>query len=104
MQTAKTRSAFPTRTEPRPDPGALVRDLLRPEAYPVPPSGVELRHTHGSWVFLTEGEVWKVKRPVDYGFLDFSTPEKRRRCCEEEVRLGGRLAGGGYLGRGAAAA
>jgi aminoglycoside phosphotransferase family enzyme/predicted kinase len=101
MQTTeKTLSLFPLRGgQPRADPGALVRDLLRPEAYPPPaPSGVELRHTHASWVFLTDGEAWKVKRPVDYGFLDFSTAEKRRRCCEEEVRLGRRLAPDVYLG------
>ena len=100
MQTEKTLSLFPVRSpSPRPDPGALVRDLLRPEAYPPPaPSGVELRHTHASWVFLTEGEAWKVKRPVDYGFLDFSTVEKRRHCCEEEVRLGRRLAPDVYTG------
>jgi aminoglycoside phosphotransferase family enzyme/predicted kinase len=99
MQTDKTLAHFHARTQARPDAGALVRDLLCPEAYPPPlPSGIELRHTHASWVFLTEGEVWKVKRPVDYGFLDFSSPEKRRRCCEEEVRLGRRLAPDAYLG------
>jgi len=98
--TEKTLSLFPTRVPaPRPDPGALVRDLLRPEAYPPPePSGVELRHTHASWVFLTETEAWKVKRPVDYGFLDYSDAEKRRHCCEEEVRLGRRLAQDVYQG------
>jgi aminoglycoside phosphotransferase family enzyme/predicted kinase len=96
----QTLPLFPARPPvPRPDQGALVRDLLRPEAYPAPrPSGVELRHTHASWVFLTETEAWKVKRPVDYGFLDYSDAEKRRRCCEEEVRLGRRLAPDVYLG------
>jgi aminoglycoside phosphotransferase family enzyme/predicted kinase len=83
------------------DTGAegLPADLCRPEAYPDPrPRGVTLASTHASWVFLTDDEVWKVKRPVSLGFLDYSTPEKRRRCCEEETRLGARLAPGVYLG------
>jgi hypothetical protein len=64
----------------QPDAGALVRALLRPEAYPAPrPAAVELRETHASWVFLTEREAWKIKRPVDYGFLDYSDVDKRRR-------------------------
>lgn len=77
----------------------LVIDLARPEAYPPPrPLEVRVSTTHASWVFLTEGEAWKVKRPVDYGFLDFSDAEKRRRSCEEETRLGERLAPGIYRG------
>src|SRR5438105_2764366 len=79
--------------------GALVPHLLRRESFPEPvPAGVELRHTHASWVFLTDTEVWKVKRPVDYGFLDFSTAQKRLRCCAEEIALGRRLAPDVYLG------
>jgi aminoglycoside phosphotransferase family enzyme/predicted kinase len=54
--------------------------------------------THASWVFLTPTDVWKVKRPVDLGFLDFRTMEARRRCCEDEVRLNRRLAPDVYLG------
>ena len=77
----------------------LQEDLRRPAAYPPPqPAAVELRETHVSWVFLTEGEVFKVKKPVDLGFLDFSTPEARRRACEAEVVLNTRLAAGAYLG------
>ena len=68
----------------------LVRDLQR--------GGAELRTTHASWVFITGGDVWKVKRPVDLGFLDFSTPDARRHWCEEEVRLNRRLAPDVYLG------
>jgi uncharacterized protein len=80
------------------DRDEIVPDLLRPEVYPPPrPRKVTLASTHASWVFLTEREAWKVKRPVDYGFLDFSTPEKRRLCAEEEMRLGARLAPGVYL-------
>ena len=61
-------------------------------------TGVSLRTTHASWVFLTDGDAWKVKRPVDFGFLDFRTLEARRRACEDEVRLNRRLAPGVYLG------
>ncbi len=71
-------------------PGDLVVDLQRP--------GVELQETHISWVFLEGDEVWKVKKPVDLGFLDFSTLEKRRWACDEEVRLNRRLAPDVYRG------
>jgi aminoglycoside phosphotransferase family enzyme/predicted kinase len=77
----------------------LVDDLCRPEAYPDPqPSSVSLVTTHISWVFLTDRDVWKLKRPVDYGFVNYTTLENRRRCCEEEVRLNRRLAPDVYLG------
>jgi aminoglycoside phosphotransferase family enzyme/predicted kinase len=49
-------------------------------------------------VFLTDREVWKLKRPVDYGFVNYTTLERRRRCCEDEVRLNRRLAPDVYLG------
>ena len=79
--------------------GELVRDLCRPEAYAnTAADPVTLRVTHGSWVFLTGDDVWKVKRPVDLGFLDFRTVEARRRCCEDEVTLNRRLAPDVYLG------
>ena len=54
--------------------------------------------THISWVFLTDRDVWKLKRPVDYGFVDYTTLARRRRCCEDEVRLNRRLAPDVYLG------
>jgi len=77
----------------------LVRDLSRPEAYGEGHTApVSLRTTHASWVFLTGDEVWKVKRPVDFGFLDFRTLEARHRACEDEVRLNLRLAPDVYLG------
>jgi hypothetical protein len=77
----------------------LVDDLRRPEAYPEPrPSSVTLVTTHISWVFLTDREAWKIKRPVDYGFVDYTTLDRRRRCCDEEVRLNRRLAPDVYLG------
>jgi uncharacterized protein len=74
-------------------------DLLDPAAYPGPRGeAVELRTTHLSWVFLTPTEAWKIKRPVDYGFVDYSTPERREHFCREEVRLNRRLAPDVYLG------
>jgi uncharacterized protein len=76
----------------------LVRDLLRPAAYPDGVQRVTLRVTHASWVFLTEAEVFKVKRPVDFGFLDYSTLEARQQACHDEVRLNSRLAADVYLG------
>lgn len=77
----------------------LTRDLLRPEAYPAPgPLQVELRETHVSRVFLTEGEVFKVKKAVKLPFLDFSTVDARRSACEAELLLNTRLAAGAYLG------
>jgi uncharacterized protein len=77
----------------------LEDDLLRPEAYPEPrPARVELMQTHISWVFLLEREVFKVKRPVSLGFLNFATLDARKDACEAEVRLNERLARGVYLG------
>lgn len=58
----------------------------------------ELIETHASWVFLAGGDVFKVKRPVDLGFLDFSTRAKRRAACEAEVVLNARLAPDVYRG------
>lgn len=76
-----------------PPSGDLVADLRRPEAYPIAPlQQVTLAETHASWVFIADDEVWKVKRPVDYGFLDFTTLDARLHFCEEEIRLNRRLA------------
>jgi uncharacterized protein len=76
----------------------LLEDLARPQAYPPPrPRTVRLVTTHISWVFITDHDVWKLKRPVDYGFLDYSTLERRRHFCHEEVRLNRRLAPDVYL-------
>jgi uncharacterized protein len=55
-------------------------------------AGIERVETHISWVFLGPSTVWKVKKPVQLGFLDFSTLEQRRRACDAEVRLNSRLA------------
>lgn len=75
-----------------------IEALRRPGAWPHAVAGVTLIETHISWVFLTGEYAYKIKKPVDFGFLDFSTLEKRRHCCEEEVRLNRRLAPNLYLG------
>ena len=78
--------------------GNLVEDLLRPDAFPHPTRGVELVQTHISLVFLADEFAYKIKKPVDFGFLDFTTSELRRHFCHEEVRLNRRLAPDLYLG------
>ncbi|MGJ0489981.1 hypothetical protein [Methylobacter sp.] len=75
-----------------------VAFLRRPEVYPDSPERVDVIKTHMSWVFLTERLVYKLKKPVRYDYLDFSTLEDRRRNCENEVRLNRRLAEHVYLG------
>lgn len=75
-----------------------VKELMNPRAYPAPPVSVELIQTHISYLFLTPAYVYKVKKSVDFGFLDFTTLEKRRHYCTEEVRLNKRLAPDVYLG------
>lgn len=75
----------------------LVASLLKPQAYPHPVQRVELLETHISWVFLTGPYAYKLKKPVDLGFLDFSTPERRELFCHEELRLNQRLSGDLYL-------
>jgi aminoglycoside phosphotransferase family enzyme len=79
------------------DTPTLIRALTAPSAYPHP-APVECRQTHASAVFLVGELVYKVKKPADLGFLDFTTLAKRRHFCEEEVRLNRRLAPGVYLG------
>jgi aminoglycoside phosphotransferase family enzyme len=75
-----------------------VAFLKRPQSYPEATGRVETIETHMSWVFLTQDYAYKLKKPVRYDFLDFSTVAARRRDCEEEVRLNRRLAAGVYLG------
>lgn len=63
-----------------------------------PAAAVERVETHISWVFLVGDQVWKLKKPVDFGFLDFTRVEARRAACEAEVVLNRRLAPEVYLG------
>lgn len=59
---------------------------------------IELIQTHISWVFRTKNDVYKIKKPVNFGFLDFTTLEQRKHACEQEVALNRRLAADTYLG------
>lgn len=76
----------------------LLAFLCDPASYPHQPSSLELRQTHASYVLLVPPFVYKVKKPVDLGFLDFSTLERRRYFCEREVELNRRLCPDLYLG------
>lgn len=75
----------------------LIHALLTQPCFDHPAEPRELIETHISWVILAGDFVYKIKKPIDLGFLDFSTLEKRRYCCEEELRLNRRLAAGIYL-------
>jgi uncharacterized protein len=75
----------------------VVDALLTPEAYPQEAGKIELIQTHISFVFLTKNYVYKVKKAVNFGFLDFSTLEKRRIFCEKELQLNRRLCPEIYL-------
>ncbi len=74
---------------------AFLRD---PSSYPDQPARVEAIETHMAWVFLTDRFAYKLKKPVRYPYLDFSTLAAREFYCHEEVRLNQRLAPGVYLG------
>lgn len=76
---------------------ALIARLMDPAVYPHPVDRVELIETHISWVLLAGDRVYKVKKPVNLGFLDFTTLARRRRACRDEVRLNRRLAPSVYL-------
>ena len=70
----------------------VVRLLSQPAAYSPQPREVQLVETHISWIFLTDEWAYKLKKPVQFDFLDFSSPHARRLACEDEVRLNRRLA------------
>ena len=75
----------------------VVEALLKPEAYEEFPGQIELMQTHISFVFLTENFVYKVKKAVDLGFLDFTTLEKRHYFCEKELEINRTLCENMYL-------
>ncbi|MDH5456864.1 MAG: hypothetical protein OEY37_12370, partial [Gammaproteobacteria bacterium] len=66
---------------------SLIELLRQADAYPHPVDKVELIETHISWVLLAGEFVYKIKKPLDLGFLDFHDLERRRFFCEEEIRL-----------------
>lgn len=79
------------------DLGQLIEALGSPEAYPHPVDRIHVVQTHASCVFLTGPYAYKIKKPVDFGFLDYSTLELRRRYCREELRLNRRFCPEVYL-------
>lgn len=76
----------------------MIDDLMQPSAYPEMPETITLAQTHISNVFIGDKFVYKVKKPVNFGFLNFSTLEKRNHYCKNEVELNRRFSKGVYLG------
>lgn len=76
----------------------VIQALLRPEAYPHSTGRIKLVQTHISYVLLAGDFVYKIKKPLDFGFLDYSTLGKRLYNCRQEVILNSRLCSGVYLG------
>ena len=76
---------------------ALIAALRDPHCYSHAVTQVEVVETHASWVLLTGEHAYKIKKPVNLGFLDYSTLAKRHAACVEELRLSRRLAPELYL-------
>jgi aminoglycoside phosphotransferase family enzyme/predicted kinase len=76
---------------------AICQAMSEPGFYPHPVSGLERRDTHISTVFLTGRRAYKLKKPVDFGFLNFRSLKARKRYCEREVELNQRLSRDIYL-------
>ena len=76
---------------------ALITALQNPALYPHPVDGFSVIETHISWVVLTGPYAYKIKKPVDFGFLDFTSLQSRKHFCEEELRLNQRLTEDLYL-------
>ncbi|MEM7554173.1 MAG: AAA family ATPase [Cyanobacteria bacterium P01_A01_bin.84] len=76
----------------------LIEEMLKPDFYPHPVNkNIQLVQTHISYILLTGDYAYKVKKPVNFGFLDFSTLEKRSHFCQEELRLNKRGAAQLYI-------
>lgn len=82
---------------PTVDSQTLIEQLGRAEAYAERPREITLHETHISWVFVTEDFAYKLKKPLRFDFLDYSTPAARERACRAELRLNRRLAPDVYL-------
>jgi len=76
---------------------AMVAALQGAECYPHATTNVEVAETHISWVFLAGPYAYKIKKPVNLGFVDFSTLAARKHYCEEEIRLNRRFVPDLYL-------
>ncbi|HSV50078.1 MAG TPA: phosphotransferase [Candidatus Acidoferrales bacterium] len=75
----------------------ILDAMLNPQTYPESTGKIDLIQTHISFVFLTDKYVYKVKKPVNFGFLDFSTLDKRKLYCDKELQLNRRLCPDIYL-------
>lgn len=75
----------------------IIADLKNPASLPDPTTSVHVVQTHISVVFVADDYVYKIKKPVNFGFLDFSTLEKRSYYCDREIELNRRLSKGIYL-------
>lgn len=75
-----------------------IHNLIRYRDFPFPTETLKFVETHISWLLLTDAYVYKLKKPIRYSFLDFSTTERRRYYCEREVALNRRLTQDMYLG------
>ena len=78
-------------------PDTLIQTLKTSAAFPHPAEAIQVRETHISWVLLTGDFAYKIKKPVDFGFLDYSSLEKRKHFLELEMQLNQRLAPELYL-------
>jgi len=87
----KTRDDLPSQEE-------LLKFLLTKHSYPHKPKHIRFVQTHASYVFIVPPFVYKIKKPVNFGFLDFSTLEKRRFFCQQEIQLNRLLCPDAYLG------
>ena len=65
----------------------MLEALKKPESFDSPVKEIRLLQTHISWIFLTGDFVYKIKKPVDFGFLDFTTPDKRKKFCAKELKI-----------------
>lgn len=75
----------------------LIQSLLDPARYPHPAGPVELMETHISWVLLAGDYAYKFKKPLVLPFVDYGTVDRRRACCEAELRINRRYAPDTYL-------
>lgn len=75
----------------------LIDALQNPDLYDYPVKSFSVIETHISWIILTGKYAYKIKKPVDYGFIDFTTLDKRKFFCEEELRLNRRFSSDLYL-------
>ncbi len=75
----------------------MIENLLNPSKYPDKPDNVKLVQTHISYVFISRNLVYKIKKPVNFGFLDFTSLEKRKYFCNREIILNSRLSPDIYI-------